>query len=200
MIRQYPVACLAIFLAVGLQLVATGSEATRQLARKAGVQQIAGVSTGDKWPTATRTWPFLNYPMYSRSYGPPVQADSRAIYADLPNGEQVQVTPEDMGMSFFAHDWAAFRLLDDPAKQTNPEKVQLVEHNRDQAAQQVVDGVRAVHGQTPTAIWVEITTQKLEPDGAITKTVERIAAPVALGDAPTAPPAELPAAPAEAAP
>ena len=90
MIRfRYTLAAAALTVMIGGQ-VAVSAYATWQ--------KLRGNHTSIHW----QTWPWFDYPMYSKSAGPPVETNVPRLYAEFADGRRVEVTSEMTGLRYFA--------------------------------------------------------------------------------------------------
>lgn len=105
-------------------------------------------------------FPFLDYPMYNRASGPPVQTVTRELFAELPDGRRVEVDPAYMGVAFWA--WR-FHLVERVLARPKPGQEQSqVALDHVEAIGRVVDQIRRREGARPAALIVESITHRLE--------------------------------------
>lgn len=115
----------------------------------------------------TRFYPFVNYPMYRRAYGPPVEARMYQMFAQLPDGRRIDVSPEYLGIKRFAwEDATVKRILAEPG---GP----LVEEHRAEALDRVTAAVQARNGAEPVALHFTIQTHRIVPEGIERDTAEQ---------------------------
>lgn len=50
------------------------------------------------------TWPFMRYPMFNNAYEPPVLHRAFIVYAQLPDGGEMHIVPETVGLHFWQFD------------------------------------------------------------------------------------------------
>jgi hypothetical protein len=156
--RAYALPSLMLVLLIGGQLSITGY---------ATVIKLGGNSADQHW----RSWPFFDYPMYSRSAGPPVQTNVPRLFAEWPGGARVEVTPERMGLKYFA--WR-FNVLErvvaeaiDPADPRVGEFAEAVERDRDQAIAAVLLQLGTEDAGPPARLVVEREVYRLTDEGLI---------------------------------
>ena len=124
-----------------------------------------------------QTFPFYDYPMYSKAAGPPVQTSVPRLYAEFADGGRTEIDPEMTGLKYFA--WR-FNILErlvadpipvedldrlDPAEAEEVRVVaQLIETHRREAAANVLHKVMRSRGddQRPTRFVVERDEYRLE--------------------------------------
>lgn len=115
----------------------------------------------------TRFYPFVDYPMYRRAYGPPVEARMYQMVAELPDGRRVDVSAEYLGIKRFAwEDATVKRILAEPGNA-------LVEEHRADALGRVASAVRDRDGAEPVALHFTIQTHRIADDGIQRETDER---------------------------
>jgi hypothetical protein len=127
-----------------------------------GLQLLAVLARPGKW-----TWPFTDYPMYSHSRHDGDRVVARHfVYGTTVDGEEVPITPEDLGIVLWVYErWAA-------ALVTAGQKAHADVSASDQAAQ--APQVRPVkRNEWPLRQWLKSTTlfqllkSKPDPDLAI---------------------------------
>ncbi|MEM1445899.1 MAG: hypothetical protein AAGF84_07585 [Planctomycetota bacterium] len=126
-------------------------------------------------------WPFMDYPMYSAAHGPPVQASSATLAAELPDGTEIDVTAEFMGLAFFAWRYHIVERLVADVRQLEPRHAHLAEGivaDRKEAIRRVLEQVAQANGLRPVALRVDRRTHTITDEGmVITDTPTRIAVP-----------------------
>lgn len=121
-----------------------------------------------------QSWPFLDYPMYSRSSGPPVQADTTRLFAELPDGSRVEVTAKFIGLKYFAWRYGIVeRLVAEPIGPDRPELAAKVEAHRIEARDKAAFRVEQVSEQVPVRFIVERTVRTLQGREIQTTTAEQ---------------------------
>ena len=121
-------------------------------------------------------WPFVDYPMYSRSSGPPVTTSAVRLVATLANGSEVVVDTEFMGLNWFAwRDHVVERLVADPLPdpERDPALAALIEEHREEALERVWSQVVIATGEGPVDLMVYRTVYTLEGRRMVTSEVEQ---------------------------
>lgn len=132
-----------------------------------GQVAVSAYSAALKWQTGRevyhRTWPFLDYPMYSNAEGPPVTTNVPQLFAELPDGRRVAVTYEAMGLEYFGWRFTVLeRLVAKPVSKEQSELAALVEAHRDEARELAAAAVQRMTGQRPVRFIVERRVYLLE--------------------------------------
>ncbi|MEM7576465.1 MAG: hypothetical protein AAF328_03230 [Planctomycetota bacterium] len=113
-------------------------------------------------------WPFMDYPMYSAAHGPPVQASSATLAAELSDGTEIDVTPAYMGVAFFAWRYHLVeRIVAGTPTGEHAHLADKVEAHRAEAIQRVVDQVTRDAGVRPVALRVDRRTHTITDDGIV---------------------------------
>ena len=113
-------------------------------------------------------WPFMDYPMYSAAHGPPVQASSVALIAELPDGTELDISAEYLGLAFFAWRYQVVeRLAAGPLEPEHAHLADVIEQHRVEARQRVVDQVRQNLGVTPVALRIDRRTHRITDAGLV---------------------------------
>lgn len=129
--------------------------------------------------TGTRFYPFVDYPMYRRAYGPPVEAVMYGMHAELLDGRRIDVTAEYLGLKRFAwEDVTVKRILAEPGD--GPRAALIAEH-RSEALERVTAAVRQREGVEPVALHFTIQTHRIVPGGIEREDAERVV-PLAAPD------------------
>ncbi|MEM8783851.1 MAG: hypothetical protein AAGE65_13485 [Planctomycetota bacterium] len=127
-------------------------------------------------------WPFMDYPMYSAAHGPPVQASSATLAAELPDGAEIDITPDFMGLAFFAWRYHLVERLVADETQLDARYAHLAEGivaDREEALRRVVDQVVRATGARPVALRVDRRTHTVTDDGIeVTDMATRVAVTV----------------------
>ncbi|MCG8509471.1 MAG: hypothetical protein MI741_09615, partial [Rhodospirillales bacterium] len=106
--------------------------------------QVAAYFTGKRY------YPFIDFPMYNRAFGPPVECFTDEMHAEMPDGRWINVSPTYMGIKFFAwQDVTVLRIISPPGK---GKYKQRVEEHRIEARQRTRDTVANREGQSPVAL------------------------------------------------
>ncbi len=127
-------------------------------------------------------YPFANYGMYCQARGLPVRATKTAMFARLPDGRQIEVTPAYMGL--YWHGWwqELARWLGKEPPKADVRGVPL-DQRRAQAVRMISEQTQRLEGAPPQAIEMVVRVYQVE-DGDIRTRVEgiihRLADPVAL--------------------
>ncbi len=123
-------------------------------------------------------WPFVDYPMYSRSSGPPVRTTAVQLLATLGDGEEAVVDQEMMGLNFFAWRFHIVeRLVAEPlsgeAAAADPKLAALIEEHRAEALDRVWTQVVVTTGKVPRELTVYRTIYTLEGRELVTEEVDQ---------------------------
>jgi len=124
-----------------------------------------------------RSWPLLDYPMYSSAKGPDVTTSEASLHVRRPDGTEFEIGPPYLGLQFFALRYHVIERLAAAARPDDPYH-DAVEADRREAWRRVVDAVTEREGHPPVAVWIERRTHTLI-NGAIEVTDQRtdVAAP-----------------------
>ncbi len=122
------------------------------------------------------SWPFVDYPMYSKSSGPPIQTASVAFFAETASGQRVELDAPATGLRYFGWRYNLVERLvappiDDP---TQPELAALVEAHRAEALGKVIDATQRLAGDPPAKLIVERKTYTLEDSAIKTEDVRAV--------------------------
>ena len=136
-------------------------------------------------PSQLRTWPFMDYPMYSAASGPPVSTNDAMLVAVLPNGNEVRLDDKALGLKFFAWRFRVVeRLVAEPGPADDPTLAALIEEHRAAALAQTHRALTRLGHRRPERLVVRRNVFTLR-DGEIVR--ESTEEPVRLDAAPSAP-------------
>ena len=109
-------------------------------------------------------WPFVDYPMYSKSSGPPVRTTTVQLLARLDDRSKVVIDEAFMGLNHFAWRYHVVeRLVAEPPADpdADPALTALIEEHRDAALGRVWNRVVVETGHPPTDLTVYRTVHTL---------------------------------------
>ena len=110
-----------------------------------------------------RTWPFFDYPMYSRAAGPPISTSTVRLLAEGEDGQRYEVAMHDVGLEYFAFRFNVVeRLVADEVGADQPELAALVEEHRREAREKVLSAMAAAGRPRPVRLIVERTIYELD--------------------------------------
>ncbi len=113
-------------------------------------------------------WPFLDYPMYSEAYGPPVQTSTVELLATLPDGQTAVVDATYMGLDFFGWRYHIVERLVAPVPTGQyAHFAEAVAEHRAEALRRVVSQVETVAEATPVALTVNRRVYTIEDNELI---------------------------------
>lgn len=114
--------------------------------------------------TGMRYYPFVDYAMYCASKQPPVQATKTSMFAVLPDGKKIAVTPAYMGLNWHAW-WHELTFWLSPNAPQSEDVAQIIAQRRSQSLERVGAQVRRVEGVSPVAIELAIQHYRIDDDG-----------------------------------
>ena len=100
--------------------------------------------------TGSRLYPFVNYPMFSQSWGPPIEVVIHQMHAEMPDGRRVNVSADYMNLHAFA--WRELTVRRIIAEPVDGPTHDLVEEHRAESLLDVLAAIDEHEGQSPVAL------------------------------------------------
>lgn len=124
-------------------------------------------------------WPFMDYPMYSAAHGPPVQTSTATLFAKLPDGTDLAITPEFMGIAFFEWRYQIVeRIGVGEITERHAHLAEGIEADRVEALGRVLEQVRQAVGVVPVAVRIDRRTHTITDAGLVVEDIpQRVAVP-----------------------
>ncbi len=113
------------------------------------------------------TWPFMDYPMYRRAYGPGDPINEKQVVGRLRDGSDIVITPEAAAMTFWQFQRNVVYILGDFARGQEGDRRPL---------ETLRDHYRQRHQQDLAELRLENHPIRITPEGIRLEPVEVIAA------------------------
>ena len=127
---KFTIAALVLVIMIGGQLAVSGYSA---------FEKLRGNTQAIHW----QTFPFYDYPMYSKASGPPVTTDVPRLYAEFADGSRTEVNWEMTGLRYFAWRFNVLeRLVADPIATDHVDQLDAAEAEELRAVAQLVEAHR----------------------------------------------------------